>query len=130
VRDNVIESALAMFSMLVRDGKEASFFRFSEGLWLKTDIHTMADVYLLQELLSSFSPSVPAKLVPPEITDSGKSPICFTAAFSENSSSVAEICAACPDSMIIAAESAGLNNICTNLWTVTSDYEFRKQGER
>lgn len=128
VRDNVIEGALAMFSMLVRDGREASFFRFSEGLWLRTDIHTMADVYILQEQLASFAPAVPSHTVPPEIINSGKSPICFTAAVSDSPRTAVEITSQCPDSLIISAASANLQNICPNLWTISTEFEFKKQG--
>lgn len=128
VRDNVIEGALAMMLMLVREGKEASFFRYDGGLWLKTDIHSSAEVYLLQEQFASFSPSDPKDIVPPEITAAGKTPICFTCASSEHSASAEAIVSKCPDSLIISAEIAALNDISPNLWTVTSEFDFKKKS--
>ncbi len=128
-RDNVIESALAMFTMLVREGREASFFFYSGGLWLRTDIHSIGEVYALQEQLSSLAPSNPSKLIPDEIMNAGKTPICFTTAINDCMHSVTEIVAACPDALIISSMTAQLPHISTNLWTVSNDYEFRKQSE-
>lgn len=129
VRDNVIEGALAMFAMLVRDGKEASFFRRQDGLWLRTDIRTMPDVYRLQEQLAGFSPCAADRLIPPEITDAGKTPICFTAAVASDPSTAAAIVSQSSDSLIISAEIAGLQNISPNLWTVSAEFEFKKRSE-
>jgi hypothetical protein len=127
VRDNVIEGALAIFSMMVRDGRETTFFHYSGGLWLRSDIRTLSDIYQLQEQLASFAPSSPEQLIPPEIASIGKTPICFTTAVSERIDSITTICSQSPQSLVICAESANLRNISPNLWTVTSEFELKKQ---
>jgi uncharacterized protein (DUF58 family) len=128
VRDNVAEGALAMLSMLVREGREAEFYFFSDSAWQGVTVRTDADVYLLQEKLADFSPSEPPQLMPPEISASGKTPICFTAATAETDSSAVTIAAQCPDSLIISSAESGLQNISPNFWTVSADYEFTKQA--
>ena len=127
VRDNVIEGALAMMSMLVRDGREASFFRYSGGMWLRTDIHTMADVYTLQESFSDYTPHTPPQTVPPEIASSGKTPICFTAACADNYASASDITAHFPNAMLISAECAELIDISSNIWIINSEFELKQK---
>lgn len=129
VRDNVIEGALAVFSMIVREGREAAFFLFSDGLWQKYDIRNMGDIYALQEIFSSFRPAENNQLIPPDIISAGKTPICFTSAVSGNSGSAASIVSQSPDVLMISAELGRLNNISPNLWIVTNEFEFRKQGK-
>lgn len=127
VRDNVIEGALAMMSMLVRDGREASFFRYGGGMWLRTDIHTMADVYTLQESFSDYTPHTPPQTVPPEIASSGKTPICFTAACADNYASASDIAAHFPNAMLISAECAELIDISSNMWIINSEFELKQK---
>ncbi len=127
VRDTVIEGALAMFTMLLKEGREATFFYCSEGLWLSEEIHNMADVYRLQEELAGFSPCEPPQLIPPELAMSSKTPICFTTALNEDAGSVLQIASQSPDALIICAESAGLQTLSPNLWKITDEFEFHRQ---
>lgn len=129
VRDNVIEGALAMFTMLLREGREATFYYCSEGLWLSEEIHNMADVFRLQEELSGLEPCEPPALIPPELTASAKTPICFTSAVSGKDSSAVQIAAQSPDALIICSAGANLPMISPNLWTISNEFEFsRVQG--
>ncbi len=129
VRDNVIEGALAMFTMLIKEGKEAAFFIYYDNMWQKSEIKTIADVYLIQETLSEYVPSTPKQIIPPEIISSGKTPICFTAAANENTQSVTEILTLQPEALLISASIASLNNIGKNFWTISTDFEFRKKTD-
>lgn len=129
VRDTVIEGALAMFTMLLREGREATFFFCTEGLWLSEEIHNMADVYRLQEELAGFVPCEPPQLFPPEIAGSSKTPICFTSATGDKAGSAMQIAAQSPDALIICAESAGMQTISTNIWKISDEFEFRRQQD-
>ena len=126
VRDTVIEGMLTMLTMLVREGREATFFYCKEGLWLSADIHDNSDIFRLQEQLGEYTPCEAPSLIPPEITAAGKTPICFTAAYAENQGSAAQIAAQAPEGLIICALSSGLQGISPNLWTISQEYEFKK----
>ena len=127
VRDIIIEGALTMFMMIVREGREATFFFPSDGLWLANEIHDQKDVFRLQELLSDFSPSNPPTPVPAEITNAGKTPIVFSAALKEHEEGLAKIVGLCPDSLIITALSAGVTLLAPDMWNISDEFEFRKQ---
>ena len=127
VRDTVIEGALTMFTQLIREGREAAFFYCDEGLWVNVDIRAMNDVYLLQEQLSGYSPSEPPVLVPPEIAAAGKTPICFSAATGDEPGSAVQIASDVPEALIITAQSAGVQAITSNCWTISPEFDFRKQ---
>ena len=127
VRDCVIEGALTMFTMLLREGREATFFYCSEGLWLSEEIHNMADVYRLQEELAGLSPCEPPTLIPPELLSSSKTPICFTAALAGEEGSAMSIVSQSPDALIICSEAAGLQMISPNLWIISDEFEFRRR---
>ncbi|MCD8096116.1 MAG: DUF58 domain-containing protein [Ruminococcus sp.] len=129
IKDNVIEATLAMFTMLIREGREATFFYYKDNMWLKAEIHNMGDVYALQEEFSDFEPSEPASVIPPEIISSMKTPICFSTASAEYPQSAVDAVSAYPDLLMLSSEMAGLQNICPNLWTVSEDFEFKKQSK-
>ena len=93
VRDNVIEGLLTIFTMLVREGKEAAFYYGSDGLWLSHEIRAQNDIIDLQEILSGFSPSRLNGVIPAEIISAGKTPICFTAAVGDHAGSAEQIAA-------------------------------------
>lgn len=127
VRDNVIEGALAVFTMLIREGREATFFYPADGLWNSFEIHAIGDVYQIQEQLSSFKPDKTPSLIPEAITSAGKVPICFTAATSDNSGSAVRIASASADAMLICSAASGLQNISSNMWTISYEFELKKQ---
>ena len=127
VRDNVIEGALAVFTMLIREGREATFFFPQDGVWTGYDIRSIGDVYTIQEQLGEFSPEKSPSLIPEDITSSGKVPICFTAATSEHSASAVQIASASVDALLICSLSSGLQSISTNMWTISDEFEFKKQ---
>lgn len=127
VRDTVIEGALTMFMMLVREGREATFFYCRDGLWLSEEIHNMGDVYRIQEQLSDYSPCEPPSLIPSEIGAAGKTPICFTAATENNTGSAVQIANQAPNGLLICAEKSGMRLIGSNFWTISQEFEFRKQ---
>jgi uncharacterized protein (DUF58 family) len=128
VKDNVIEGALAVFSMLVREGREASFFFFANGEWLKTDIRSQADILILQEKFAAFSPTQATSLIPPEILSSGKTPICFTCALSGKDETAAQISARLPEAVMISAASAEITPTSKNSWIVTYEFELKKSA--
>lgn len=127
VRDNIIEGALTMFMMIVREGREATFFFPADGLWLSNDIHDQKDVFRLQELLSRFSPSEPPTPVPAEITNAGKTPIVFSAATAEQQTGLLRAVSQCPDALVITSQAAGLPGVFQDMWTVSDEFEFIKQ---
>ena len=127
VRDNVIEGALAVFTMLIREGREASFYFPKDGLWYCIDIRSIGDVYQIQELLGDFKPDKNVSLIPEELVLSGKVAICFTAATEENSGTAIRIAAALPEVMMISALDSGLQSICTNMWSISREFEIKKQ---
>ena len=127
VRDNVIEGALAVFTMLIREGREASFYFPKDGLWYCIDIRSIGDVYQIQELLGDFKPDKNVTLIPEDIVLSGKVAICFTAAVAEQSSSVIRITSALPEVMVINAADSGLGDICPNMWSISKEFELKKQ---
>lgn len=127
IRDNVIEGALTMFSMLVREGREATFFFCRDGLWLSEEIHNMGDIYRIQEQLSDYSPCEPPSLIPSAIIAAGKTPICFTTATAANRSSAAQIAVQSPGGLIISSVESQLLPVGANCWTISNEFEFRKQ---
>ena len=128
VRDNVIEGALTMLSMIVHEGREATFFFPSEGLWLSNDIHDQKDILRLQELLSGFSPSEPPTAVPAEIVNEGKTPIVFSTAVRDNDAGLMKIIAQCPEALVITSQAAMVPLLCPDMWTISDEFEFRKQN--
>ncbi len=129
IRDNVLEGALAMFTMLTREGREAVFYRFKDNLWLKTEIKSPEDIYRLQEDMADHCAASPKQVIPPDCISSGKTPICFTSATSKNPRSAAEIIQAVPETLLISADNASLNNMCTNFWTISPEFEFKKKTD-
>ncbi len=127
VRDNVIEGALAVFTMLIREGREAKFYFPREGIWYGIDIRSVGDVYQIQELLGDFRPDRNVSLIPEEILTSNKVPICFTAATEAANGSAVRIASASAGIMMICSDRSGLQNICTNLWTISPEFELKKQ---
>ena len=125
-RDRVIEGMLAVFTMLVREGRETVFFMPEKSGWLKTDIKTPADIYGIQQRLSDFSPCTAEKTVPPEIEGMGKTTICFTAATSETAQSAVNIVSEIPDILLICSSDSGLPHITSELWTVSEGFELKR----
>ena len=125
-RDRVIEGMLAVFTMLVREGRETVFFMPEKSGWLKTDIKTPADIYGIQQRLSDFSPCTAEKTIPPEIAGMGKTPICFTAATSETAQSAVNIVSEIPDILLICSSDSGLPHITSELWTVSEGFELKR----
>ncbi|MBR1724750.1 MAG: hypothetical protein IJ723_07025, partial [Ruminococcus sp.] len=111
----------------IREGREATFFFPREGVWTGVDIRAIGDVYAIQELLGEFRPDKTPSLIPGEITAAGKVPICFTAATADHSASAVQIASASTDALIICALSSGLQSISTNMWTISDEFEFKKQ---
>ncbi len=126
VRDNVIEGALAMLGSLAAEGRDAVFFFCKQGLWMSVDIHTSADIFALQEELADFEPNKNAGELPPEISGSSKTPVCFTAAVSENFASAEYIAARCPDAVLISSYAASLPVISANQWVLTDGFELNR----
>lgn len=126
VRDNVVEGLLAIFSMMIREGREAVFYHFSGGLWLKSEIRNMGDVYALQERFSGLKNEVPSSPAPPEALSADKTPICFTAAFKGQENALPQIVQSFPDILTICSGKAQLSPVCRNFWTISGDFEFRR----
>lgn len=127
IRDNIIEGMLAVFNMLVREGRETTFFFAEKDMWHKIDIHTTADIYTLQEMLAGFKPCTAKKAVPPEIISSGKTPICFTTATADNPNSAAQIASENPEVLMICTLSSGLPRFTSEMWVISEDFELKKQ---
>lgn len=126
VRDNVIEGALAMLGMLAKEGRDAFFYFCSDGLWLGHEIHEQKDIYTLQEMLADLSPCETTALVPGDITNAGKTPICFTAAVKDRSESVMQIMRQFPEAMVISALDAGLELDGPGCWVISQEFEFTR----
>ncbi len=126
VRDNVIEGALTMFMMLIREGREATFFYCKDGLWLAHEIHSQPDVFALQEILSDYSPCEAPTPVPSEITAAGKTPIVFSAAVRGAEGTLSDIISQCPEALVITAYSALIPSMSSDMWTISDEFEFRK----
>ena len=126
VRDNVIEGALALLNSLLSEGREATVFYCKRGLWMSVDIHTVSDIYTLQEEMSDFEPSENASPVPPELNSALKTPICFTSAMNGNSFSAEEIASRYPDSMIISSYASSLTVVSDNQWMITDSFELNR----
>lgn len=130
VRDTIIEGALSALSMIVREGRDAHFYFYNDGLWLGSEIHEQGDIYKLQELLARFSPKEPSSLLPEDIINSGKTPICFTAAVKGHEEHPHMIAAQYPDALIVSALSAQLILNDVNHWTISDEFEMTKNSER
>ena len=128
VHDNVIEGMLAVFTMLVREGKETTFFFAKKDIWYKVDIRNLSDIYTLQEMLSSFEPCTVKNAVPPEIVSIGKTPICFTTATSDFPDSAAQIVSEIPGILMISAVSSGSSKLTSEMWVISDDFELKKQS--
>lgn len=128
IRDNVIEGMLAVFNMLVREGRDTTFYLAENNTWHKIDIHNAADIYTLQDMLSGSKPCNPKNAVPPEIISSGKPPICFTAATSDQSESAVQIVSECPDALMICSASSGLSRLSSEMWLISNEFELKKQS--
>lgn len=126
VRDNVIEGALTMFMMLVREGREATFFYCKDHLWLAHEIHSQPDIFALQEILSDFTPCDPPTAVPTEITSAGKTPIVFSCCIKGSDGSLSQIVSQCPDALVITSLRSGINAVNSDTWTISEEFEFRK----
>ena len=128
VRDNIIEGMLAVFNMMVREGRDTTLYMAEGDSWLKAEIHNAADIYTLQEKLAGSKPCNSKDAVPPEIISSGKPPICFTAATDEQSESALRIVSECPNSLLICSSSSGLSKISNEMWILSDEFELKKQS--
>ena len=129
IRDTMIEGALVMFSMMVREGRDAVFFYCSDNTWNMNEIHEQGDIFALQEKLADFVPCEPPCVIPREILDAGKTPICITAAVKGYEHNAEAVAAQCPEGLIISALSAGLGFSCAGHWTISEEFEFDKGAE-
>lgn len=127
VRDNVIEGMLAVFIMVVREGRETTFFFADKDTWHRVDIRTALDIYTLQEKLANLEPCAAKSIVPPEIISIGKTPICFTTANSDSYGSAAQIVSESPNVLLICAASSGLPKLTQEMWLISDDFELKKQ---
>lgn len=126
VRDRVTEGMLAVFTMLVREGRETVFFLPDGTQWHKTDIRTPADVHTIQQRLSDFSPDHSGSIIPPGILGMGKTPICFTSAVAEAPQSAVSIVSEIPGIILVCSSDSELPHITSELWTVSADFEIKK----
>lgn len=127
VRDCVIEGMLAVFTMLVREGRETVFFLPDNDGWHKTDIRNSADIHMIQQKLSDFAPCNIPHLIPPEIPSMGKTAICFTAATAGNAYSAEKIVSELPGVLLICALSSKLPHIAADMWSLSQHFELKKQ---
>ena len=129
VRDIITECALSILGMLVREGRDAVFYLYTDKTWTANEIHEAGDILALQELLAHFSPSKPRELVPAEIIQSGKTPICLTSAIKEDFSEVSAIASQFPEALILSAQKAELHFPGVAHWTVSDEFELTKSSE-
>ncbi len=127
VRDNVIEGMLAVFSMMVREGKEVIFFYAKKGSWLRMDIRNMADIIALQDELSGFKACAAKDVVSPEMLGLGKTPICFTIANFDHAQSASQISSLMPQVLMICSEHSGLPRLTSDMWIISDNFELKKQ---
>ncbi len=126
VRDRVIEGMLAVFTMLVREGRETVFFLADGDRWHKTDIRTPVDIHHIQQRLSDFTPNPALSVIPPEIFSTGKTPICFTSAVAETPQSAAAVVSEIPEIFLVCSSDSGIPHITSELWTISANFEIQK----
>ena len=126
-RDTVIEGALTLFLMLMQEGRDACFFLCMDGVWHKNELHTASDVMELVETFCAFRPAKTKMLLPEEVASGGKTPICFTTAVAGKDESARRIAAQFPNAMFLSALTAGLTPLTGEHWTISPEFEFRKQ---
>ena len=126
VRDNIIESMLAVFSMIINEGHEIVFFFVRQQQWHRMEIRNGKDIEILQELLSDFQPSVSKDIVPSELRRTEKIPICFTAATDKETNSALQIVSEIPDVLMISSYLSGLPKMTSEFWCVNEDFDMRK----
>ncbi len=127
VRDRIMEGMLAVFTMLVREGRETVFFLPDKEGWHKMDVRNAADIHTIQQQLANFTQSRQKDVVPPEIFGMGKTPICFTAAVAQSPQSAVSIVSQLPDVLLICASSSKLPHITSEMWILSQTFELKKQ---
>ena len=124
VRDHVAEGALALLVSLLEEGREAVFAFCKQELWIAAEIRSIADVYALQEELSSFEAGGVKEFLPSALRQLAKSPICFTAAMKDNCASVQSIVGNRPDTVVVCSHAASLPAFTANQWVLTDDFSL------
>ncbi len=127
VRDTVIEGMLAVFKMLVAEGRDAVFFFVRNKTWQQINIHSIADITELQELLSECDMYTPQNPVPEALTGIGKIPVCFTASTDSCCQSAIDIASQIPEVLMVSALSAKLPSVAAKGWVLTDALELKKQ---
>ena len=128
VRDIVIEGMLAIFTMLIREGRETTVFYAEKDNWQKSEINNIADIEALQEHLAKLTPCKMNDSVPPELLSMGKTPICFTASVSKEMQSILQIISQCPDILIVCGANSGLPLLTSEIWVLSNEFELKKQS--
>lgn len=126
VRDTVIESMLSIFVMLIREGLETTFFFQQKGTWQKYTVHNSTDIDTLQKILANFEPSSISNIIPPEITGTKKTSICFTTATADFPRSAMQIVSEIPDILLISSDSAKLPKLTSEMWNLSDELELKK----
>ncbi|MBQ1516978.1 MAG: DUF58 domain-containing protein [Clostridia bacterium] len=130
IRDCVIEGILAVFSMIIREGREVIFFYPLKGKWERADIYTAADISLVQEKFAEFEPCELNSYIPEELLETEKSAVCFTAAGKTSNNSVNRILynilPHSSDMVLVSAACAQLPLLSSNAWSITDEFEIKK----
>ena len=130
IRDCVIEGILAVFSMIIREGREVIFFYPLKGKWERADIYTAADISLVQEKFAEFEPCELNSYIPEELLETEKSTVCFTAAGKTSNNSVNRILynilPHSSDMVLVSAACAQLPLLSSNAWSITDEFEIKK----
>lgn len=126
VRDNVIEGSLSLLVSLLREGRDAVYFFSKQGMRMKLDIRTQADIFKLQEELSEIEPEKDGNALSSDFSALPKNIILFTSATAISVSSAAQIISQRPETMLISSYASTLPRISENQWILSEGFDINK----
>ena len=126
IADTIIESALALLSMLVMSGYESEFNFCLDGEWVMVEVNDEKSLTLLQDMLGGAAPYTAAQRIPDhDINIKGKAMMCFTTCTADMAGELAALTDGLNGSLVIARDS-GIGAVRQDMWTVSKEFEFTK----
>lgn len=125
--DNIVEAALAMLDMLVRQGFESEFNYNIGGEWRKAEIKQYGDILLLQEDLAAVQGLAPENRFGYEEITAKTQPICFSSCTADMQGELQYLLEKVKGSFVFAKNS-GIEKVAENVWHVDENLEFERLG--
>lgn len=123
--DMIIESSLAMLSILLRAGFESEFNYYLDG-WEMVEVSDEQALQYLQERLAGIKSYPSESRIPDkDINAKGKAQLCFTACMSDMKKELEVLIDSFSGSLVVTKNS-GIGKVKSDMWTVDSDFEFMK----